>query len=163
MTSYANAAQDRDANRAIISSNEAFKLESTWTFVAGTTGAIGQHTLFTVTGNVWVNQVFGICDTDLESGGAATISIGSANNVAQLMDATTATNVDDGDVWDNATPTVEIGNMWGSGNKFYAPINDGADITFDILTATITAGVVDMYVFWRPLSSDGNITVTTPA
>jgi hypothetical protein len=80
-------------------------------------------------------------------------------NVAALIAATTATTIDDGDVWQNATPTVQAGAAVSAG----IPINDGQDITFDILTATITAGVVDMYCLWRPLSSDANVTVTTPA
>ena len=165
MSSF-DAAIDRDANRQIIPSNESFKLESTWTFSASTTGAIAQHTLFTVTGNVWINNIFGICDTDLESGGAATISIGTANNVAGVTAAQTATNIDDGDVWSGVVLTVEVGSGWGTGNadnNMWTIVNDGADITLDILTSTITAGVIDFYCLWRPLSSDGNITVTVPA
>ena len=157
------APQQIDANFRTISSNEAFVLESTWTFAAATTGAIGQHTVFTVTGNVMA-IAFGICDTALDSGGAATISLGSAGNVGAYIAATTATTIDDGDVWDNPTPSVQIGtldNLNGTGAGYM--INDGSDITIGILTATITAGVIDFYCLWRPLSSDGAIIVTAPA
>src|SRR3990167_6757415 len=159
MTSF-NAALDRDDNRQVISSNEAFKLESTWTFVAATTGAIGQHTLFTVTGNVLV-QVFGVCDTSLASGGAATLSLGTANNVAKLHDdrVYTATEIDDGDLVAGSLPeSPDLSTLPG----VYL-LNDGADITLDILVATITAGVIDFYCLWRPLSSNGNVEATTPA
>ena len=148
---------DRDANRQIISSNEAFRLESTWTYVAGTTGAVAQHTLFTVTDNCLVN-VFGICDTDL-AGATATISIGTAGNVAGIIALTTATDIDDGDVWVDATPGAQVEAL--PQRAFI--VNDGQDITADILTAAISGGVIDFYCLWRPLTELSNVTVTTPA
>jgi hypothetical protein len=131
MSSF-EASIDRDANRQVIAGNDSFKLESTWTFVTGTTGATGAHTLFTVTGNCLV-RVFGICDT-------------------------TATDLDDGDNWVDAGPEVELSSLPSS-----FIVNDGADIVLTIATAAVSAGVVDFYCIWRPLSSDANITVTTPA
>jgi len=155
MTQFA-AAMDRDGNRVTITSNQAFKLESTWTFVAGTTGATGAHTLFTVTGNCLV-QVFGICDTNLA--GAGTIEVGVAGNTAALIaQIADAENLDDGDNWVDATPEVGVSALPGS-----FIVNDGADIILTIGTTAITGGVVDFYCLFRPLSSDGNITVTTPA
>lgn len=156
MTAF-TASQDRDANRAVIATNEAIKLESTWTFVAGTTGAVAAHTVFTVTGNCLV-QVFGICDTDLTSGGAATIEVGVAGNTAALIAQTTATALDDGELWVDATPGVGVEALPAT-----FIVNDGADIILTIGSATVTAGVVDFYCLWRPLSADANITVTTPA
>ena len=143
--------------------NEGNLLESTWTFAAATTGAIGQHTLFTVTGNVLV-QVFGICDTDLDSVGAATISLGTAGNVAKITPVTTATAIDDGEIWLSTLPTIEVLGLYqGNGGGFPMVVNDGADITMNILVETITAGAIDFYCLWRPLSSGATVTVTTPA
>jgi hypothetical protein len=151
------AAQDRDGNFQIIGSNEAFKLESTWTFVAGTTGAVGAHTLFTVTGNV-LATIFGVCDTNLTEGGATTtIEAGIAGNTAGLLAQINATALDDGELWVDNTPAT-IGALPGM-----KALNDGSDIILTIGTNTVTAGAVDFYCLWRPLSSDGNITVTTPA
>lgn len=156
MAKYADQGLDVDANFKAIPSNESFKVESTWTFVTGTTGATGSHTLFTVTGNV-LATVFGICDTNLT--GAATIEVGTANNTASLLaQIADATNLDDGENWVDATPETEVSAIPG-----IKIINDGADITLTIGSTAVTAGVVDFYCLWRPLSSDGNITVTTPA
>ena|SRR3990167_345088 len=156
MTSYADAAQDIDANSRTITSNEAFKLESTWTFVTGTTGATGAHTLFTVTGNVLVS-VFGVCDTNLT--GAATFEVGVASNVAQLIARIAdATTLDDGDVYVDADTEVGAGAI-----PAMQVLNDGTDIILTIGATAVTAGVVDFYCLWRPLSSTGNVTVTTPA
>jgi hypothetical protein len=156
MTTFNNAAMDQDANFRTIYSNEAFKLESTWTFVETTTGAVDTHTLFTVTGNCLVN-VFGICDTNLA--GAATFEVGVAGNtaglIAQIADATA---IDDGDIIVDATPAVGVEAL--PDPKI---LNDGTDIILTIGSAAITAGVIDFYCLWRPLSADANITVTTPA
>lgn len=155
MTQYA-ASIDRDANRGLISGNQAFKAEqSAWTFVTATTGAVGAHTLFTVTGNCLV-QVFGICDTDLT--GSGTVEVGVTGNTAALIAQTTGTAIDDGEIWVDATPAVGVEAL---PSTFI--LNDGNDIILTVATNTIDAGVIDFYCLWRPLSSDGNITVATPA
>lgn len=157
MTAFA-AAQDRDANRVVVATNEAFRAEQTWTFSTLTTGAVGPHTLFTATSNLLV-QVFGICDVDLA--GAATIEVGVAGNtaglLAQIADATT---LDDGENWVDATPEVGVSLLPGA-----FILNDGADILLTIGSTAVTAGRVDFYCLWRPLSADGtgSITVPTPA
>lgn len=157
MTAFA-ATQDRDGNRQVISSNEAFKLESTWTFAAATTGAIGSHTLFTVTGNVLL-CIFGVVDTTLDSAGAPTIETGVTGNTAVLIAQGTAKNYADGDILVDATDT----RVGAGAVPAMQVINDGLDVLFKITGATLTAGVIDFYCLWRPLSEDGNVTVTTPA
>lgn len=155
MSSF-EAAIDRDANRQVIAANESFKLESTWTFVGNLTGDQAAHTLFTVTGNVLVS-VFGICDTSIV--GAGTIEVGVANNTAGLIaQVADAEGLDDGDIWVDNTPAVGVQAIPST-----FVLNDGADIILTIGTADLTAGVIDFYCLWRPLSSDANITVTTPA
>jgi len=151
-----NFAIDRDSNRQAIFTNESFKLESTWTFSELTTGATGAHTLFTATGNNII-QVFGICDTDLV--GAATLEVGVAGNTAGLIAQTAnATTIDDGEILVDATSAVGVEAL---PSTFI--LNDGADIIMTIGAAAITAGVIDFYCLFRPLSSNAVITVTTPA
>lgn len=157
MTNFA-AAMDRDANRQVIPANEAFKLESTWTFAAATTGAVGSHTLFTVTGNV-ILTIFGVVDTTITSGGAPTVEVGVTGNTAVLIAQATAANLADGDIWVDATDTRVGAGVVPS----MQIINDGLDVLLKITGATLTAGVIDFYCLWRPLSADGNVTVTTPA
>lgn len=150
------ASQQIDDNRKTINSNEAFVEESTWTFVENETGNTGAHTLFTVTGNVLVN-VFGICDTNLA--GAATIEVGVAGNTAGLIaQVADATDLDDGDIWVDATPAVGVEALPGA-----KILNDGADIILTIGSTDLTAGVVDFYCVWRPLSAGSKVEVTTPA
>lgn len=148
--------QQIDDNRRTVTSNDAGLLESTWTFVAGTTGATGAHTVFTVTGNVLVS-IFAICDTNL-AGATATVEVGTANNTASLIAQTTATDIDDGDNWVDATPEAEVSEL-----PTNYIVNDGADIVLTVATAAVSAGVLDFYCLWRPLSSGATVTVTTPA
>jgi hypothetical protein len=151
-----SAAQQIDANRRTINSNDAFLLSSTWTFAAATTGAVGAHTLFTVTGDVLAN-VFAVCSTDVT--GSGTGEVGVTGNTAALIAQTTGTAIDAGEVWQNNTPTVGIGAVVSTPK----PITNGLDIILTIGTNTFTAGVVTFYCLWRPLSSTGDVTVTTPA
>lgn len=146
-----SASMDRDDNRQVIQGNDAFLVTKSVTFVAGTTGSVAQHDLFTVTGDC-LARFFGICKTLLTSGGVATISAGTANNVAGLIAVTTATDIDANEIWQDATPELEVGAL-------PAPfvVANGADITYDILTATITGGVIDFYCIYRPVSSGAKI------
>lgn len=150
------ATQQIDGNSRTINSNEAMLLESTWTFVEATTGATGAHTVFTVTGNV-LATVFGVCDTNLA--GAATLEMGVASNTAQLLaQIANATTLDDGDVYVDADTEVGAGVI-----PSMQVLNDGTDIIMTIGSTAITAGVVDFYCLWRPLSSGSSVAVTTPA
>ena len=152
----ASASQQIDRNHKTISSNEAFVAIAPWTFVTATTGATGAHTVFTVTGDV-VIQTFATCSLDLT--GAGTIELGVAGNtagmLAQIADATT---LDAGEVWVDATATVGVKAL--PTTKVLA---GGIDIILTIGTTAITAGVIAIYALWRPLSSDGKVTVTIPA
>ena len=148
--------QQIDANRRTVTSNEAFLLESTWTFVENLTGDQAAHTVFTVTGNVLVS-CFGVCDTNIV--GAGTMELGVTGNTAGLIaQIANATTLDDGDVWVDADTAVGVGSIPAA-----KVLNDGNDIILTIGTADLTAGVVDLYCLWRPLSSGSSVTVTTPA
>lgn len=148
--------QQIDANYRTVTSNEAFLLSSAWTFVENATGDTGAHTLFTVTGDVLLS-VFAVCSTNLA--GSATIEVGVTGNtagiLAQIADATT---LDAGEVWVDDTATIGVKAI-----PTTKLVTNGLDVLLTIGSADLTAGVVTFYCLWRPLSSDGNVTVTTPS
>ena len=149
--------QQIDANRRTITSNEAFLLSSEWTFVNPGTGATGSHTLFTVTGDVLVT-IFGSCTTNMDGAGAdfeVGVTGNTAGLIAQIADVE---DLDAGDIYQDASP--EVGTV-ALPSAFI--IVGGLDVLLKITNANITAGVVDWYCMWRPLSSDGEVSVTTPA
>lgn len=151
-----DVAQSRDANNEIIGSNESFLLVAPWTFVTANTGATGAHTLFTVTGDILVT-VFGICTTNLT--GAATLEVGVTGNtaslIAQIVDATTW---DATEVYVAATVPIGVGALIPT--KILA---SGLDIIMTLGSTAVTGGVANFYCMYRPLSSDGAVSVTVPA
>jgi len=151
------AGQQVDANSRTVNSNEAFLLSSTWTFVENLTGNAGNHTLFTVTGDVLLT-VFGVCTTNM-TGSGGEIEVGVTGNTAGLIaQIADMEDLDAGDIWIDATPEVGIAAI-----PAMQVVNGGLDVLLKITTADATAGVITFYCLWRPLSSDGNVTVTTPA
>lgn len=144
-----SSAFQRDANHVPITSLGLTETK-TITYVAGTTGATGASTLFTVTGVVAV-RLFAVCEADLTSGGAATLEAGIAGNTAALLAQTTATGIDVGEVWiDTGPATVEA-------LPALQIIGAGQDIIQTIGTTTVTGGTLTYYCVWVPISSDGNI------
>lgn len=155
MTGYTSPL-DTDGNFQVIGSGLPFKASKRITFAGGTTDAIGDDggaldpfTIFTVTGDV-LADVIGICKTTLV--GAATLEVGvigaTAAFLAQIADAT----------------LLVANEMWGPDGtpslaEAYTPtahgIGGGLDIIGTVGTTDITAGVIDFYCFWRPLSDDG--------
>jgi len=142
----------RDANRVPITTNGLTETKEI-TYAAGSTGAIGAATLFTVKGDV-LARIFAVCSANLTSGGVATIEVGIAGNTASLIALSTATDIDAGEVWiDTAPATVEplpAQNI----------LTNGTDIIQTIADATVTGGVLKYYCLWTPLSETANIVAT---
>lgn len=118
------------------------------------TGAQAAYTIFTVTGDV-VMKVFGVCDVAVTSGGAATIELGVSGNTAVLIAQATATDLILNEIWHDASPTTTVEQIDPTGREFI--IAGGQDVILTIATADLTAGDIDFYALWVPLSTDGNI------
>jgi hypothetical protein len=123
-----------------------------WNFTDDT-GAQAAYTIFTITGDVLL-QVFGVCDVALTSGGAATIELGVAGNTAVLIAQATGTALIANEIWHDATPTTTVEQIDVVGSREFI-IANGQDAIFTIGGADLTAGDVDFYGLWRPLSADG--------
>lgn len=152
-----DSALDIDGNFKAFGGHFPFKTTKRITFDGGTTGAIGDDggaqdpfTIFTVTGDV-VAQVFGVCKLDLV--GSGTIAIGTLGDTTGFITTTTGTALDAGLGWVDNSPGAIKTLPYHEGRL----IGNGADIIGTIGTADITAGIVDLYCLWKPLSSDGNV------
>lgn len=135
-----------------------FRAKKTITFDGGTENAIGDHdgtgdpfSIFTVTGDV-ACVVIGVVKTTLV--GAGTLEVGvtgaTAALLAQVADATTLA-VNEG--W-GPDATVSLAEAMTARAHI---IGGGLDIIGTVGTDNITAGVIDFYCFWMPLTSDGNV------
>lgn len=138
----------RDANAVPITA-VGLTASKSITYAAGTTGATGATTLFTVTGVVAL-RVFAVCGADLTSGGSATIEVGIAGTTAGLIAQTTATGIDVGEIWiDNAPATIELLPALS--------ILNGTNVIQTIGTTTVSGGSLTYYCLWVPLSETGNV------
>jgi hypothetical protein len=117
-------------------------------------GALGDLDLFTVTGDALV-QVFGLCKTDLVGGAGFTFEVGIAGNTDAIIATTGGVDIDAGDTWQDAAPDANPGAVDLTARTF--AIASGADITQTIGVDTATAGVIDYYCRWLPLSANGYV------
>jgi len=136
------------------------QVEKTITFDGGTANAIGDHDgtgdpfdIFTVTGTVRA-KVFAICTTNL-AGASATLEVGTAGTTAGIIAQTTATDIDAGEIWHDASPDAQVEAASVATENIIA---NGADIVGTCGTANITAGVIKFICLWKPVSTDGNVT-----
>lgn len=140
------AAFRRDANSVPIT-GLGLQETKTITYVAGTTGAVGPTTLFTVTGTVALN-VYAICTADLT--GSGTIEVGVASSTAALCNQQNATAIDNHEVWHDSALAVAANVA-----AYLHPVNESVIQT--IATNTVTGGTLTYYCNWYPLSDDGNV------
>ena len=119
------------------------------------TGAAAAYTIFTVTGDVLLS-IFGLCQVTVT--GAGTMELGIVGNTAALIAQSTALDLIQYEIWEDATPTVAnpgLIDLFGGARQFV--VAAGIDIIFTIGGAGITAGDIDFHAFWMPLSADGNL------
>lgn len=132
-----------------------YRVRKTITFTgAANLGAVGAVPLFTVTGEVLIERIVPICTVNLtEAAPTATLALGVTGSTSLFIAATTATAIDAGEFWVSATPT-------GNGIAVPAALKDIA-ITDNIIgtvgAQNVDSGAIRIDVYWRPLSSDGNV------
>ena len=158
---YSTLSLDIDANSKPFSGIFPFKVKKTITFAGGTTDAIGDDggaldpfTIFTVTGDVLV-LVIGVCKTTLV--GAATLEVGVTDATAALLaQLANATILVANEMWGpDGTPTLaEAMTLRAHG------IGGGLDIIGTVGSTDITAGSIDFYCFFQPLSDDGSVSAS---
>lgn len=121
------------------------------TFAAGTTGAVASKELFQVTGMV-LATVFGVCTTSLT--GTGTIQVGAAGSTDAIIGAATGTSIDAGDVFVDETA---IGETEEPVSEITWIVTNDADLGYEVVTNTLTAGVITFYCLWYPLEKDAMV------
>ena len=97
-------------------------------------------------------DVVAVCNVNL-AGASATIRLGVVGNEGVIIATTTATDIDANMSWDDSTPS--LGEVHPASANI---IGNGQDITMTVGVADITAGELDIYCMWAPLSADGEVT-----
>lgn len=116
------------------------------------TGAQAAYTIFTVTGDVRLS-VYGVCKVACT--GAGTIELGVAGGTAEIIAQATAADLILNELWHDATPTTTRELIDPTGREWI--ISGGQDVIFTVAGADLTAGDVDFYALWYPLSADANV------
>ena len=129
------------------------KLDASVTMLAASTGkfATGTFKIADVTGVVAM-QLIGVCTVDFVSGGGGTLEVGTALSTAGLIAQATATDLDVGDIWHDATPDASIELVTVATAKIVTQ-----DVNYVVGTADISAGAITWYILWSPISDDGNV------
>lgn len=152
-----------DITEAIKTSLDTFNIvkSAPSVFLGGTANSRGNDggtsdpkTLFKVTGDVLV-RIFGVCTVDLVSAGGGTLEVGVAGNTAGLIAQTTATAIDAGELWSDASPTLGVDTLASILGPYI--VANSNDIIETVGTADITAGQIYYICLWRPLSPDGKV------
>lgn len=117
----------------------------------GTAGGGAQGTVIvaTLTGCVFISKFISRCAVDL-IGTSATVEVGVSGTTNGLIAQTTATNIDVGEIWTDSGPS-----------NFEAPISDKViddNIIITVGTADVTAGVLDFFILYYPVTTDGFLT-----
>ncbi len=120
-------------------------------------GAIGDVPLFTVTGEILIVALVPKCTTNLvENGATVTMSLGITTGVALFIAATEPEDIDADDIWTAVAPTLS-GIALPAALKDVVVAGDVNDILATIANDTITGGVLEFTLLWRPLSADGAV------
>jgi hypothetical protein len=144
---------DPETNQLTIAVSEhGMPVEKTVTFDGATTDDPGDFdgegnptTLFTVTGTVLV-KLFARCNTSL-AGASATIKVGTALSDASMIASTTASDLDENELWHDATPDASI-----EASTILIEKIVNQDILQTIGIANVTAGALTYICMWRPLT-----------
>ncbi len=111
---------------------------------------------FTVTGDVLVKCVGAVGATGITStSGTTTLALGTTESTGSIIAATTIDNSDFAatDVWVDTSPAVDSEAMTDA----WVVVGGGADIILTRSVDDLTAGVLTLYCWWKPLSSTGNV------
>jgi hypothetical protein len=125
-----------------------------WNFTDDT-GVAGAYTIFQVTGDVYIQQIYGACKVAVTSGGAPTMELGIAGNTAVFIAQTVSTTITQYDLWQDAVPDANPGIITLLGRSWL--LQNGADIILTLAGVNVTAGEIVFYCNWVPLSADGNV------
>ena len=121
-------------------------------------GATGAYTLFTVTGDVYIEGIIGTCKEAVTGGAGITMEVGIAGNaaaLASLIAQTDATLIDQYYTWQDVGPEANPGPVILIVRSFN--LANGADIILTIATGAATAGSIDFTCFWKPVSLNGSV------
>jgi hypothetical protein len=121
----------------------------------------GSRALFLLNGDVEV-EIFGICKESILSEGVPTVEIGtSGGNSGLIAEIVDATDLEADMIWHDATPTTSLESLNTVTERRFV-VAGGQDIGIAVNGGAMTAGQIDFYLSWRPLSVGATVAVDIP-
>ena len=113
--------------------------------------SIGNRTIFRVNGIVKL-KIIAVCITAFE-GDTATLSMGFTNDNTAIISVTTAADIDVNEIWSSTSVTDPFADF----DDINEHIVNGENVIIDIATAALTAGTMQFYAYYEPISKDGKV------
>lgn len=111
------------------------------------------YTIFTITGHVEVQGMFGIGNIAVV-GAAVIMEFGISGDTAEFLPQTAGNTIIADELWYDATPTTtyELIDLFAATRRW---VLTGQDAILTLGTGDASAGDVNFYTLWRPLSANG--------
>ena len=126
----------------------------------GTIGAVGDLDVFNVTGRCLIQHLAVGCSQTLVATASSKMSLGMPTNDQEFLPDTDQDALNAGGWWDGTTPNNQAGNAITDKTCGPASSTNVNTIILNIETSAITAGVMEIFLLWLPLSGDGFISAT---
>ena len=115
----------------------------------------GHTELFEVTGWCAI-RIFAVCTVAL-AGATATVQLGDFGDSDAIIGITTGTEIDESDLWFDTTPSGTIFELTQSNFK---TVVMSENIRITVATANLTAGQIDFYAFYQPITENAKVRPT---
>jgi hypothetical protein len=122
---------------------------------SATWNTVATHELFTVTGAVRMRIMAEVTSDCTSGGGTATIKLGVEGATGTWISATGEDDLDNGDIWFDATPTETNGNF--SSLVLDKVVAGGLDVGYEIENEAFTQGAIVFHCWWEGLNATGAV------
>ena len=127
------------------------RLSKTFANTSGN-GAVGDVTIFTVTGRVWLLGFTAFCTDGLTEGGAtATVQVGTAAVDGAIIPVVNAVDIDTNEWWMDGTPAAELVQM----DAAQVDVLVSSNIVVKVTTQGVTGGTILFDAWFIPITDNG--------
>jgi hypothetical protein len=117
-------------------------------------GAVGDVTIFTVTGRIWLLGLTAFCTDGLaEAAGTATVQLGTAAVDGALIAVVNAVDIDTNEWWMDGTPAAELVQM----NAAQVDVLISSDIVVKVVAQALTGGTIVFDAWYKAVTSNGRL------
>ena len=126
-----------------------------YTFDGSSSGSIGAHKLFNVTGLVAV-KIYCFCQEPVITTASGTVEVGTSTSTAGLVAQVAAGSIIANEIWHDATPDQSLELSSVSTEKIITK-----DIILTVATGAVSAGKLYFTCTWKPLSDGAIVTAAS--